>query len=1006
MKRKCLLLPLLMVSCLMVRAQVFNVTPYSTEDGLIQSQVRAMIQDRQGYLWMGTHRGVSRFDSRSFSAFAPVRGSLPGNFLTSFLQDREGNLWMGTDKGLARFDGRDLKSFSSAGQLGDISILSLALDQRGHIWIGTSSSGITVYDGQKFSPSALEWEQTNRVAVNAIAAGEGDTMWIAAATGLFFSQGGRVKKYHNGHPGLNKEILSLFTDHNGKLWAGTNEGLLARTGSSWTLYSEKDGLPNRTIYCMVEDNDHTLWVGTGRGVARWKGNRFVPLVEKNRLLDYKIRSACVDAEGNLWFGTDGGGIRKVTQGIFSRYDMGTGLSSNLAKSFVEDLQGRLWVSTYDQGVSVLEGDRVMGYFNEENGLGDKDISYSYRDREGALWFCSYGGGITRYNGRFQVFNQQNGLMSNAVYCVEQVADNIWLIGGQNGVSVFDGRRFVRTIGPANGLLGEVVYKIFKDSGGQIWFGTNAGLSRLPKAPSATGELEWTNFPAPQKVGANIISMLEDPAGRMWFGSNTGVYMYQQDRFFPIILSNAPGASAIVSLVLDADTLLWIGTENGIYRIHPMQFQPGRPVKSDHFTQKDGLPSLECNGNAAYLDRQGDIWFGTSEGAIRRPRGAERPDAVPPPRLHITGVRPAQEVTWEELGVETDLTTGLPLKLELPHSQNRLGFDFIAISYKSPQQVEYRFKLEGLDQSFSLPTHETSVSYSNLRAGKYTFVVEARNETQPWEIAPSASFSFEIKPPYYATWWFILLAITLAGSVGWAIFLTVTRERRRQTEEKHLRERAEKLQLEQQALYAMMNPHFTFNALQSIQFFILRQDKIQANKFLSSFAKLVRKNLESTQSEFIPLAEEVERLELYLSLEKMRFQEKFEYQIQVDEGLDAHHTLMLPMILQPFVENSIRHGIMPKLTGGEIVVSLTKLDDTYLECRIRDNGIGIEASRKMKENRPNDHVSRGMQITLDRLSLFARMTGRNYKVDITELKNPDGTVSGTEVVMVMPLHFQP
>jgi LytS/YehU family sensor histidine kinase len=200
----------------------------------------------------------------------------------------------------------------------------------------------------------------------------------------------------------------------------------------------------------------------------------------------------------------------------------------------------------------------------------------------------------------------------------------------------------------------------------------------------------------------------------------------------------------------------------------------------------------------------------------------------------------------------------------------------------------------------------------------------------------------------------------------------------------------------------MNPHFTFNALQSIQYFIHRQDKIAANKFLSSFAKLIRKNLESTKSDFITLAEEVERLKLYLSLEKMRFPEKFDYQVNVEPGLEIHDTLIPPMIFQPFVENSIKHGIMPLDSNGIIEVNLSSQGEDHMKIVIQDNGIGIEASRKQKQDRPSDHVSKGMQITLDRLSLFARMTGKKYDLNIEEIVDTNGKVAGTMVEMILPV----
>jgi sensor histidine kinase YesM len=244
-------------------------------------------------------------------------------------------------------------------------------------------------------------------------------------------------------------------------------------------------------------------------------------------------------------------------------------------------------------------------------------------------------------------------------------------------------------------------------------------------------------------------------------------------------------------------------------------------------------------------------------------------------------------------------------------------------------------------------------------------------------------------------------VALTGLTGWGVYAFIRNRMAQRRREEHLTYRAERLQLEHQALYAMMNPHFTFNALQSIQYYIHRQDRIAANKFLSNFAKLMRKNLDSINSEYITLAEEIERLELYLSLEKMRFQDKFEFHIEVDDDLRTHDLKVPPMILQPYVENSIKHGIMSLEEGGEITVSIAERDEDHLLVGIRDNGIGITASKSRRDNRPSDHVSRGMKITEDRLALFATVTGKEYSLNIKEVWNDDGTSAGTLVEMVLP-----
>jgi LytS/YehU family sensor histidine kinase len=245
-------------------------------------------------------------------------------------------------------------------------------------------------------------------------------------------------------------------------------------------------------------------------------------------------------------------------------------------------------------------------------------------------------------------------------------------------------------------------------------------------------------------------------------------------------------------------------------------------------------------------------------------------------------------------------------------------------------------------------------------------------------------------------------IGIIAAIAYGIYFALQERAAQQREQAQIQTKADSLQLEQQALYAMMNPHFTFNALQSIQYFIMVQDKMSATKFLTQFAKLVRMNLDSSKSQFISLNDEIERLKLYLSLEKMRFQDKFDYALEVDEEIDKSETLIPPMILQPFVENSLKHGIMPLEGNGEISVHIQEEDENTLLVSIRDNGIGISASKKMKADRPNDHVSQGMTITQDRLKLFSKTTGKAYTIDFEEVEKEDGTIGGTLVRIRLPM----
>ena len=979
-------------------AQVYNVTRYSTDDGLVQSQVMALLQDRWGYLWLGTHRGAAKFDGRQFYDFGTEEG-LSSTFLADLAEDPKGGIWMATDDGLSFWDGVSFVNYHREDGLPDNDIQCLRFDRDSSLWLGTRSQGVARYRAGRFDqPLAYPDSQATASVQDLLEDAQG-RLWVGTLDGLLLSDPAKSRLTHLPLPQAppNTEVHALLQARDGRIWIGTTQGVWVYDEAEGFAYHRLDqpAPPSRAVYCLAEDHDGHIWLGTGNGLIRHHDGRFTPLQRGDRLLAYRMASACVDYEGSLWFGTDGGGVRKVTEGIFQSYGMKDKLSSNLAKSFLQDAQGRIWISTKDRGINLFDQGKLVDHFTVADGLGGDDICSSYADQAGQFWFASYNGTLTRYAaGRFTVFDRRQGLNCNAVYWVTEGPGGQLYACTDNGIFRWQGERFAPFLSREQGLIDNTVYTLLIDRKRRFWIGTSAGL--MVGRPDSL-----MSYLASEVVGNNVITLLKDPIGRIWVGSSVGLTCFSGGKPEQVRISGAPGAHTVVGLVMENMHYLWIGTENGAYRLELESYQAGQPAQFEHYTQKDGLPSLECNANAAFQDQQGDIWLGTAEGAIHRPAGTERRDSEVQPRVYITHVRAVADQSWTAMGYPVN-AFGLPEEPVLPYTENRLDFTYIGISLRSPQQVEYRFMMEGVDQDWLRATRQTSVFYPNLDPGAYTFKVMAKKESEPWDHDQYASFRFVIRPPFWRTWWFISLMSLLLLGGGYGVYQSYAQRRRRHREQMRLQNAAEKLQLEHQALYAMMNPHFTFNALQSIQFFIHRQDRKSANKFLSSFAKLVRKNLESTRVDFISLSEEVERLRLYLSLEKMRFPEKFDYEVTLDYGSDLGEVQLPPMLLQPFVENSIKHGIMPLEQDGLIRIEIAQLDEDYLRILIEDNGIGLSVSQARRANRPNDHVSKGMQITKDRLALFARISGKQYGLDIRERHRPDGSVAGTTVEIVLPI----
>lgn len=972
-------------------AQIYNITSYSVGEGLMQSQVWAIFQDSKGFLWLGTHRGACRFDGKNFVDFLPENG-LAGSFINAITEDKAGNIWFGTEKGVSCWDGVKFKRFVRTEGWASKEVLSLYVDKKNTVWIGTKGGGLVQYQQNQ----SFKEQKGFPSQINSIVADITGNLWIGTNDGLFsYNTDNEEIKQLKESEGI--EIYSVLSETPKKIWAGTNKGVCKYENETFSNLGEQNPILKNQIYTLSKDKKNVIWFGSNMGLVRLENGQFSEFHAQHWIDNQIVRSSYIDIEGNVWIGTDGAGLSKFRRGIFTIYNKENKLSSEIAKSFLEDANGNMWISTANNGISILSQGN-FSYLTKENGLCNNDICDSYKDSKGNFWFASYSEGVSHYeNGKIQNFNISNGLKSNTVYCIaEDKQKNMWF-GTTSGISVWNGSSF-RTITSKDNLTDERVYAIYPDSKGNIWVGTANGVSCIKD----NGSIQ--NFSMKEGLSDNLVlTILEDTKGWLWFATRKGLSVFTGKEWRIVDIPGKSASNDIVGMVFDNKEKLWLGTNNGVFRMDVSEYYKNKErLIFHHFSEADGLPSLECNGNAAFKDSKGNIWIGTISGAAVFPAeiSKEEEDLLPIP--HILEVRLFFKdlKSWNIRPDSINRSSGLPENLVLSYNYNHLTFNFIGICNKNTNSVRYQFMLEGFEQDWQPITEETFATYNYLKPGKYTFKVRATNDSGEW--TEVKTFSFQIERPYWLQWWFILLEILLVGAVATIIYFTIRDRNRQKSEQKRMKERAEMLQLEHQALYAMMNPHFTFNALQSIQYFIHSQDKLAATKFLSNFAKLVRMNLDSSKSDFIALNDEIERLKLYLSLEKMRFQEKFDYEIIVDEEIDKSGTLIPPMILQPFVENSIKHGIMPLEYKGEIRVEIFEKDDATLQVSIIDNGIGIEASKKMKADRPSSHVSKGMLITQERLKLFENMTGKEYSIEISELKKEDGSVAGTKVNISLPM----
>jgi hypothetical protein len=331
---------------------------------------------------------------------------------------------------------------------------------------------------------------------------------------------------------------------------------------------------------------------------------------------------------------------------------------------------------------------------------------------------------------------------------------------------------------------------------------------------------------------------------------------------------------------------------------------------------------------------------------------------------------------------------------LSSSQNLITIKFIGISFREAANLKYKYRLEGLDSKWNY-TSNTEVEYAFLPPGKYNFEVLAIN-SDDIESAEPALISFTILPPFWKTWWFILLALSAISAFAYYYYTN----RMRQIKKEHgLRNDIDWYR--QQALAKQMDPHFVFNTLNSIQSFIIKNDRLASSQYLSKFARLMRIILNSSQKQAVPLSDEISALTLYLELESLRFQQKFDYNLVVDPSIDSSACFIPAFLIQPFIENAIWHGIMGLKETGRIDIEFQK-NQNQLTCIVEDNGIGRKRSMELKTAVPVTKQSYGIALVESRLELLNNLYDIDMKILFVDLYNEDGQPSGTRVIINLPL----
>jgi ligand-binding sensor domain-containing protein len=970
-----------------LNAQRYSFLAYNSAQGLPQSQVRAIAQDQEGYLWVGTLGGLAKFNGKDFHTISTDNGLL--NNRISFLALIDNAIWVGHEGGVSKISKGKISKWGFTKE-NKTTAVSEIIKFKNKMLIATNGGGLFELTNNKLVALSTEGKNTLKIGgssqTNLTITNEDDLrmrdLFVDQGTLYIGTRGGVIKtkdvQVFQREKKLDLYNVSCIAKHKNSFYISTfNEGLLEYNISKQRVQTIPGIDTLLTLRSCVVDRNGFLWVNTSDGVYRLKEGKInLHLNHTNGLPMESIRSIFEDQDGDIWLGSEGKGLLRFPGEQFVYFNESTGLSSDLILSIDQDFGGNYWIGTYDKGVMVQKKDKSVVFIELEN---NNTVWAGMLNVDGYHWFGTYSGLVAIKNYKVvKVFYTEDGLPGDKITALHRLSNSRFYIGGSEGVSLYDKGK-IREL-KMNELS---TIRDFCDINGVIYCASDRGLYKI----------EGNRLVPVGSFNKAIFSLEKDQFGKLWIGTEEGLFYYENSKFIQLTISNTP-SSNIVNFLNFKDGKLFVGTNNGLFVISDLTKSKKKIV---NYGIAEGVVNLETNINSGFFDQKGQFWFGTASGLVCL-HSAQNGDGFSSPDLVMKNILINYQ-TIDFAKYSDGLTAnGWPINLRLPYTKNNITFEMDGISLANYPGMKFQFFLEGQDEGWSPINSNTTITFSGLAAG--TYILHARCIDSRGAISKEIHFPFTIKQAFYKTWWFIGLMLLILALVVVRIFKTRLKREREKNEKEKLEFKSRLLTLEQKSLNASMNRHFIFNSLNSIQYFINTQDRLAANKFLTNFAKLIRKNLDSSDDgNLVPLSQELERLELYMSLESMRFKDRFDYKIECDESIDTESVIIPAMMLQPFIENSIIHGILPdESRKGMITIHISLVGD-LLTINIEDNGVGIDNSIQGKTNYDGDHRSQGMEITTKRIELLKKLTNRNFElIGPFQIAKNDSLINGTRVTL--------
>jgi ligand-binding sensor domain-containing protein len=998
-------------------------------DGLLHNRVFSITQDSRGFIWLLSQNGLQRYDGYRFVNYLYDIYNPGGITYTDgcglFADKKNNQLWIAHEN-LEKLETwkNKLTLYDPEKILQDTSfVFDTYRDSTGHRWLA-GKAGVFQLDSttkDKHSYLTASWLNPQSSSSFFDDQQSGEIWMVDWLRGLLLFDKKDKSLYTHDYNPIHHPLLKfmdraalfyIFIDHDKNIWVSTSKAdfykydPITRKVTAYSLTTPKQlkkhtetGDGTLLVHCFFEDDHHVLWLGTqNAGLLRYNKetdafSQVTGREENTSGIQYNYDINCIfqDNEENIWLGTDKG----IT--IFNPYRQ------------------------YFQSV----------YHSETNPLTipKYEIQECIQTKMGDILVCTWGGGMTLYdqqwhfkkNIHFSYERDEYNLLWNFI---QNDDGNIW-IGCQHGyIHIYDPvKETIQTIQPPE-MNRSTIRCMTKDKKGNIWFGLHNGrIAKWDKAQNRYYAYK-DEVPGIKQLFMPVQTIYIDTLDHCWAGTDYGLKEFDMDKmiysavYVPDQKNEAAiSAGSIQDITGLNDSTLVIGTVYGglnLFNTHSKKFT--------RYTTANGFPSNTVNN--VKKDLAGNIWFTSDYGLYKYipasghsirynmdpglvnasfksgnfyelkdgrwvvPTLAEiisfNPDSLRQENnyqaVDITGLK----VFNKDVFIDSFIQDSKPLTLS--YQQNFISIEYGALSYSGLQEADYSYQMTGVDKDWVNAGTKRSASYTNLAPGEYTFKVKTENAS-----STPAFFNIKITPPFWKTIWFRLLVAAIIACIAyllvkWRINMIRKEEKTTMLFNKEMAE------MEMKALRSQMNPHFTFNCINSIDAFIHSNDKYNATLYLNKFARLLRNILDGSKQNTVSFSKDIETLKLYVELEELRHDNKFSTSYTIDNELLNSDYKVPALIVQPFVENAILHGLKNK-DGNEgiLTIDVKKVNDK-IQYRISDNGIGRKEAGKIMQKKESHY---GMQMSYDRIKLFN--TEESASLQVNDLYK-NGRPAGTEVIV--------